>query len=268
MENVKDRINLTRTRISNLLLSNDSRSIILGSILGDGYLQKPATATSNSRLIIKHSIVQEDYFKWKISKLEEIASAKSVNIQSAEQNKGFSKNNSIRFTSRANSELTKLYDMIYEKNNRVNIRRFWLNHLDELSLLIWWLDDGSIIGNGRAGVICTDNFHYEELEIMSKYLKVVWDIEVKIKPKNKTNKRLNINPLRKHYDYRLWLNTKELKKLIIITLPRLECRSMLRKMMLIYKDPIFQQRWITLMKELAPHLSKEIEECYGDKIRN
>ena len=45
-----------------------------------------------------------------------------------------------------------------------------------LSLAIWWLDDGSIIGNGRKGVLCTDGFDEESVHVLARYLEKVWGV--------------------------------------------------------------------------------------------
>jgi hypothetical protein len=35
------------------------------------------------------------------------------------------------------------------------------------------MDDGSLIGNKRKGVLCTDGFEEKQVRILSKYLKKV-----------------------------------------------------------------------------------------------
>ena len=43
--------------------------------------------------------------------------------------------------------------------------------LTPLSLMVWWLDDGSLIVNSRKGVFCTEGFNYQDLTVLSRYLK-------------------------------------------------------------------------------------------------
>lgn len=53
--------NLTRKRLANIPLSETCKSIVLGTILGDGSL-KIQKGYKNARLTIKHSIIQQSYF--------------------------------------------------------------------------------------------------------------------------------------------------------------------------------------------------------------
>ena len=141
--------------------------------------------------------------------------------------------------------------MTYE-NNKLNIKRSWLNHMTPISLMVWWLDDGSIIGNGRKGVFCTDVFDKESIEILKQYFKVVWDIETSIGIKRTKNPE-------KEY-YRLYLSTNELKKLLIIIMPYIPIKSMLYKIKLKYKDKEMQERWISIVKaNINPKFKDQLE---------
>ena len=57
-------------------LSERTNQIILGSILGDGSL-KIQNKYRNARFSFRHSIIQQEYFFWKIRELVEV-SARSV----------------------------------------------------------------------------------------------------------------------------------------------------------------------------------------------
>lgn len=51
--------------------------------------------------------------------------------------------------------------------------------MTELSLAVWWLDDGSLVAKGKQGVLCTDGFTEEEVKKIVQYLRVRWGIETK-----------------------------------------------------------------------------------------
>jgi len=140
-------------------LSFQCKQLILGSILGDGSLRL-LKDYKNCCFFIRHSIRQKEYFLWKVSLLNEISTPKSVQIQKPS---GFSSNEKLIYKSSANDSLTLLFKFLY-KNNKLNIQRRWLNFLNPFGLLIWWLDDGSIINSGRRGVLCTDSFQKESPE--------------------------------------------------------------------------------------------------------
>lgn len=215
-------------------LSDQCKEIILGSLLGDGSLKiyKPY---KNARFSFRHSVQQREYFFWKVDQLKEISSESCW----WEQQKNGLGGKMLRYQSEAKVALTALYEETHEKN-RLVIRRKWLNQLTARSLAVWWLDDGSLIVNGRRGVLCTDPFSYEEQKLLARYLQVVWDIKVSI---GKIT-RVHNGTVREYY--RLWIrSSEELKKLLIIILPCIQVSSMLPKVLLLYRDSQLQQRWIS-----------------------
>jgi len=156
-------------------LSDRCREIILGSLLGDGSLRihKPY---KNARFSFRHSVHQKEYFDWKVNQLREVSSQNNVWKQKAD---GFG-GEKMRFQSLALESLTEIYRLTHQHDHRLVVRRKWLNLLTPLSLAVWWLDDGSIIANGRKGVLCTDPIPIEEQKLLAKYLLKVWGINVKI----------------------------------------------------------------------------------------
>jgi LAGLIDADG DNA endonuclease family len=243
MENSLKNVNLTRKILKNIPLSDSCVSIILGSILGDGSL-KIHKKYKNARFKFRHSITQKDYFEWKVSMLKEISSENSVIIQKPN---GFSTNQKLLYQSRALESLTTIYSRTHS-HNTMEIKRSWLNHLTPLSLAIWWLDDGSLISNKRKGVICTDGFSKDSVDILSKYLFVVWGITARVGSVSAKNRKLS----KQTEYYRLWFSTTELQKFLRIILPFIPTKSCLSKVMITYKDLELQQRWISEVKTALP----------------
>ena len=231
-------------------LSKHCKEVILGSLLGDGSLKihKPY---KNARFSFRHSVNQKEYFFWKAEQLKEISGESSIWRQKAD---GFG-GKKLRYQSLALDSLTELHRLT-SRNNRLLIRRKWLNKLTPLSLAIWWLDDGSLITNGKRGVICTNSFPLEEQKILARYLLKVWDIKTAI---GKIFRKRN----GKHTEYyRLWIrSSEELKKFLRIILPELRTSSMLPKIILLYKNIELQQRWISEIVEKTK-FSRELVEKY------
>ena len=267
---------LSKKRLKNISLSYQCIQIILGGLLGDSSL-KLQKGYKNARLQIRHSITQKEYLLWKADKLKEIANASTcIQIQKAD---GFSKNEKIAFMSKALPELSEIHKVVC-KNNLLRIERHWLNHFDELALLVWWLDDGSIIANGKKGVFCSDAFDYPSHKILRRYLIVVWDITPTIgnlyRQKNdKSNKAVLVEEKKdllarqedrvytKSVYHRLYLNNQELRKLFHLIMPLLKTASMVKKFALRYNDSEHQQRWISKMKAEMPTFHKEIDDLYN-----
>jgi hypothetical protein len=239
----------------NIPLSTDIKSVILGSLLGDGSL-KVHQKYANARFSFRHSVKQKDYFFWKAHALKkEIAGNKYFWYQGKDGRDGWG-GEKIRFQSLALPALTELYALTHPHKGTFQIRRKWLNLLTPLSLAIWWQDDGSIIANGRKGVLCTDGFKPEEVELLAQYLEKVWHVHLVASPKSKSNPN----------QYRLWFrSTDELKSFLRIILPFVKTEDMLQKCMLLYKDPKLQQRWISEIAGASSFSLEKIQGAYAAK---
>lgn len=238
-------------------LSDKTKEIILGSLLGDGSL-KIHKGYKNARFSFRHSINQKDYFFWKVSQLKKISSAKSVFIQKKD---GYGNNRKLRYQSQAMPELSELYNLTH-KHNHLKIRRKWLNQMTALSLAIWWFDDGSLISNSRKGVFCTDGFDKPSVKILSQYLQKVWNIKTVVAPVSRKRDG-------KQSEYwRIWIrSTNELKNFLKIIIPYTFAPSMLRKVIMLYKDRQLQQRWISEIKNFTGFSKQEIENQLQIKIQ-
>ena len=223
-------------------LSDRTKEIILGTLLGDGSLKKQKNY-ANARLQFRHSEKDSEYFFWKTTQLQEITGQKSVNRQKSD---GYSVNRKLRFISKALPALTLLYDLTYKKNT-LCIQRRWLNHMTPLSLAVWWCDDGSLIGEGgRKGVFCTDGFSKESVKILAQYMDKVWHIRTKAAPISRPRDG------KKEQYWRLWIQSpEETKKFLRIIIPHIPVVGMLRKVLLLYKDSHLQQRWISEVVSLS-----------------
>lgn len=237
-------------------LSDRTKEVILGTLLGDGSLKKQKNY-KNVRLQFRHSEQDKEYFFWKADQLREIAGDKSVNLQKPD---GYSKNNKLRFLSKALPALTELYELTHTKNT-LKIQRTWLNNMTPLSLAVWWCDDGSLIGEGgRKGVFCTDGFDKESVKILAKYMDTVWHIHTKVAPIYR--KRGDKN---EQY-WRLWIqSSEELQKFLKIIIPHISSKDMLRKVLLLYKDSQIQQRWISELVRIGNFSKEELEKALFDK---
>ncbi len=223
-----------------LSLSDQSKAVIFGSLLGDGSL-KIHKGYANARFSFKHSKPQEEYFFWKVGMLSEISQGSCVFKQAPS---GFGTKEILRYQSMTSEALTDLYRLTHRSGHFL-VRRTWLNKMTPLSLLVWWLDDGSIVGNARKGVLCTDGFDEQSVKRLSQYLKVVWKVNAHVGTVG--SKR---GGTRSTY-YRLWFSTEELKKFLRIILPHFKTASLLPKMILLYRDPELLQRWISEIVTLS-----------------
>lgn len=249
-------VNLQRKELQNTGLSETVLSLILGGILGDGSL-KIHNNYKNARYSFRHSIVQKEYFDWKVNQLLSICANKYLYLQEPD---GYSKNKKLRFCSAAREDLTKILKKTHI-GNQVNVQRAWLNHLTPLSLAIWWCDDGSIISRNRQGCLSTDGFPLEAQDIIVQYFEKTWAIT--FKPSTVTSRTNKSGSFYTKTFTRLYINQNSLKKLLTIIMPYIPCREMVYKCALRYNDQQFQERWISHMEERLPlHLKSKARELF------
>ena len=114
-------------------LNQFQKSVIIGTMLGDGYL-RIVPGRQHAFLEINHALSQREYVMWKYDVLE------GVRAGAPKMRKGNGTRVAIRFTTRQSEELTELYHRFYL--NRVKIIPSDLK-LDPVILSVWFMDDGS-----------------------------------------------------------------------------------------------------------------------------
>lgn len=114
-------------------LTQFQRSVIIGSILGDGYL-RIVPGRKNAFLEINHSIKQKEYVDWKYSVL------KSICISLPRSRKGKGKKVAYRFWTKQHPELTEIYQLFYRNGKKIIPKNIVL---DPVVLTVWYMDDGS-----------------------------------------------------------------------------------------------------------------------------
>src|SRR3989338_4230642 len=114
-------------------LTQLQQSVIIGSLLGDGYL-RIVRGRKNAFLEVNHSFRAREYVDWKYQILQ------SVSGSAPRMRQGNGKRLAYRFTTRQFSELTKLHKDFYRNGVKTipeNLK------LDPIILSVWYMDDGS-----------------------------------------------------------------------------------------------------------------------------
>ena len=118
-------------------LTQRERSIVIGSILGDGYLRK-LKGRKNAFLEINHSIKAKDYVHWKYENLKRLC--KSEPKERVSSYLGGKEKRALRFYTIQHPELTEIMDGFYRQGKKVIPKNLKLN---PLILAVWFMDDGS-----------------------------------------------------------------------------------------------------------------------------
>lgn len=111
-------------------LTEIQRSIVIGSLLGDGGMR----CKTNALLEINHGIQQKFYVDWKYQHLAQFV------LTPPKARKGKGKRVAYRFTTRSLPELTPFYVWFYPNKRKIVPNNLLL---DPLSLAVWFMDDGS-----------------------------------------------------------------------------------------------------------------------------
>lgn len=140
-------------------LTQLQKSLITGSVLGDGYLRRMPNRT-NAFMTIHHSYKQREYVDWKFVKLKNICKSKpKINKD----------RNDYRFYTKQHPFLTNLYNKFYrEKEKRIPGEL----ELNKITLAVWYMDDGSKCGKYDF-YLNTQQFTVEDQEkLVSKLEKI------------------------------------------------------------------------------------------------
>ncbi len=114
-------------------LTQLQRSVIIGSLLGDGYL-RTFPKRKNALLEINHSYKQKEYVDWKYSVL------RNVSASAPKMRKGNGDRIAYRFYSKQLAELTELYKQFYKDGKKIIPENL---AIDSIVLSVWFMDDGS-----------------------------------------------------------------------------------------------------------------------------
>ena len=120
-------------------LTQFQKSLIIGTILGDGYL-RIIPGRKNAFLEINHSFSQKEYVDWKFEILQNIC------ISKPKIRKGNGNRIAYRFYTKQIPELTKIYKIFYKEKKKIVPNNLELN---ALTLSVWFMDDGSKCGNSN-----------------------------------------------------------------------------------------------------------------------
>lgn len=116
------------------------KSVLVGSMLGDGRLSFRTHATHYSE---RHSEKQKSYLEWKANEWGDWVQSE---LKSNSKTEGGREYITWRFHTVAHPMLNEWRDIFYENRNRgwKILRPEVVDHVDELALAIWYLDDGHV----------------------------------------------------------------------------------------------------------------------------
>lgn len=163
-------------------LGKKQKEILIGLILGDGFLQ--TTGKNNARLRLEHSAKQKSYIEWKYEVLKNFMQAPPKYLK---------RHNPVwqrtyfyyRCQTHATPYLGKLRRSFYDGNRK----RVPLNIGSLLkspqSLAVWYMDDGSYYHRDKMAEIYLSCYSIEEVQRLAGVLEANFGLKPKIKIKKK-----------------------------------------------------------------------------------
>lgn len=184
----KDAVNLQQKKIAALLPFSLSRvkslnrigphnidilSILIGSLLGDGHMQRDG---DGSRFVFYQGKPNGEYLLWLHSRLFELGYCKKELpvIQTRLDSKG-ELYYYYRFRTFTYSSFNWIYESFYV-NGRKSLPIFIQEYLSAEALAIWIMDDGTLHKN-RGLRFCSHNFLLTECKFMQKILKDKYELD-------------------------------------------------------------------------------------------
>ena len=157
-------------------LSERQRSIIVGTLLGDGHLETVDKGRTY-RLKITHSARQKEYIEWLYLELKNMVRTPPQRKIKKGMNKVYEE---YWFNTYSLGSLRFYGQQFYVGGEKI-IPEMIGKLLDPLAIAVWFMDDGSYKSNRhRTYIIHTLSFKKKELELISEVLREKYGIKIKL----------------------------------------------------------------------------------------
>lgn len=197
-------------------------ALLCGKLLGDGYLSGDK---EQSRLQFRHSIKDQSYVYDQLHLFSRFLQFGKSNPYTYVY---FDKRTGRTYTtlvcqSYQDERLTRLRKIWYSQNRKIVPVNYLYRHFNELSLAIWYQDDGSLKSCRRL-ILSTESFTAQEIHELRRLLATKFSIESHI-----------------DHQQRIDICTRKDVELFLITVRPVLFPSMNRKMLNVYYDRLKQE---------------------------
>lgn len=160
---------------SKLFLTDIQKEVLIGTLLGDGSI-KMSVSGKSARLQICHSFDHKEYVLWKKNIFKEwvLSGPKYYRI-----------NNSLIFRTVSHPEIYEFYSKFYV--NKIKIVPKDINDMlkSNLSLAVWFMDDGNGFKNLSAYRLSTYAFKFNGTQLLRKCLLMNFDLDSNLRKDSK-----------------------------------------------------------------------------------
>lgn len=175
-------------------MNKEKRAILYGLAIGDGHisyrtrLKDGKYRYEQAELIIGHSVKQQNYIEYKANIIQSIFGGNKPKVSSVKHLVNDKEYFGLRIA-KTNKYFRQMHKVLYKKDKRKFISKQVLSFLNEQSLALWFMDDGSINHNtNKKGIITSINLRIatqcseEEANNISDWLLQKYNIMVKPYP--------------------------------------------------------------------------------------
>lgn len=143
-------------------LTDQQQSLVVGSLLGDGFM----SCKTHAYIKIGHSIKQKNYVDWKYSILSSFVLKKPSAYQGNGRRIGY------RFWTRSLPVFTKYYQIFYQDARKIIPKNLFLT---PFALAVWYMDDGA--KNRKSLYLNTQQFSVAEQLRLLEMLRLQFGID-------------------------------------------------------------------------------------------
>lgn len=152
-----------------LIIENDLKQLLIGSLLGDGSFCSPGGRSKNMYFNMTHSSKQEDYLTYKVSILDKYnlsSNTRSYVVKSSRYKYGEVKE--VRHKSKLHPIFTNIRAQYYDQHGCKRVSKDFVKDIDAMGLAIWYMDDGYVTKN--SCILSSCSFTIEEQQILADIL--------------------------------------------------------------------------------------------------
>lgn len=205
---------ITNFERSMLQLTPRARSIIIGILLSDGWMNK--YGHWNPRLGLKQSLKNFPYLFYVYNELSYLCSGPLYSSKNKLRGKEYI---SLAFQTRQLESLLEIWNLLYVKKKKKNMKTIkydLYNYMNYIVLAHWIMGDGSY--HFKAVILCTHGFSLEEVVILFNILIIKFDISPTIQISKavwdpEMYKKMKAKDFRMKNRYLIRIGRKDLEKL-------------------------------------------------------
>ena len=155
-------------------MSERSKALLVGLVLGDGYLSKPNGKSKKSYLDLKYDEKSLGYLRWIRTELSEL------NPSPIRRKKNY---HQYRFYTESREDVGIIRKIFYPNGRKIiprNIRKFLCN---PLTLAIWYQDDGTLDFRDKYhanAMLSTYCFTKDECQLLASAMHDIYNLDVRV----------------------------------------------------------------------------------------